>query len=39
MLIGIAVITDVMVIVIGVGKKQIVFGKNIRAANIDGGQM
>jgi hypothetical protein len=35
-LVGISVITYIMVVIVRIGKKQIVFGKNIGTAHVDG---
>jgi hypothetical protein len=34
-LIGIPIIAHIMVVIVGVGKKEVVLGENIRAAHID----
>jgi hypothetical protein len=39
MLVGVPVIADIVVIIIGVGKEQIVLGKNKGTAHIDGRQI
>ena len=38
MLVCIPIITNIMVVIIGIGKKQVIFGKNVGAANIYIGQ-
>ena len=39
MLIRVSIITDIMVVIIWIGKKQIVFGKNKGAAHGNGREM